>query len=120
MRVWLLLVLIALVPLRTWAGDVMAIQMSAHTNITSAAAMEAPAAAHANCHEMQAEPEIAPTSTAQGHCATCASCQACFTVGLATPPLQIAEQALPHHLPLAAIAQFTSAVLALGHKPPIS
>jgi hypothetical protein len=120
MRVWLLLILIALVPLRTWAGDVMAIQMAPHANTAVAVASHTHKSAQTNCHELQTEPEAGATNSAQGHCATCASCQACFTVAIATPSLQIAAQTLPHHQPVAANAQFTSAILALGHKPPIS
>jgi hypothetical protein len=120
MRVWLFLLLIALVPLRTWAGDAMAIQMAAHASMDVTVGEHAPVAAHANCHDTPAESDAASASPAPDHCGTCASCQACFTVAIATPPLQIGGQAPPHHPPLAAHAQFTSAILALGHKPPIS
>jgi len=115
-RVLLLLILVALLPLRGWAGDAMAIQMAtqAHSSRLAAAADAPPA--HAKCHEMQAE----PTSPAQDHCETCASCQACFTVAITIPAMPSATQTLPHGLPQAASAQFTSAILALGHKPPIS
>ncbi|PQA78562.1 hypothetical protein [Rhodoferax sp. TS-BS-61-7] len=120
-RLVLLLILIALVPLRAWAGDAMAIQMAAQTRAADMVAAASPPPAHSNCHEMQAEPATAPqTSHTADPCATCASCQACFTVALVVPALQSATQALPHGLPRAASAQFTSAVLALGHKPPIS
>lgn len=120
-RLVLLLILIALVPLRAWSGDAMAIQMAAQAHATSAELAAGPPAAHTNCHEMQAEsaPTPQPHNT-QDPCATCASCQACFTVALVMPATQPATQALPHGLPPTASAEFTSAILALGHKPPIS
>lgn len=120
-RVLLLLTLIALLPLRGWAGDAMAIQMAAQAAHSShvAALADAPTA-HAKCHDMQAEPAAQHTSPAQDPCETCASCQACFTVAITVPTALPATQALPHGLPQAGSAQFTSAVLALGHKPPIS
>lgn len=119
-RLVLLLILIALVPLRAWSGDAMAIQMAAPAHTGSAKVAASPAA-HTNCHETQAEPAPAPqTYNTQDSCATCASCQACFTVALVMPAVQPATQALPHGLPEAASAEFTSAILALGHKPPIS
>ncbi len=120
-RLVLLLILIALVPLRAWSGDAMAIQMAAPSHASSAKAAAGPPAAHSNCHETQAEPAPAPqTHNTQDSCATCASCQACFTVAMVMPAMQPATQALPHGLPEAASAEFTSAILALGHKPPIS
>lgn len=119
-RLLVLLVLITLLPLRSWAGDTMAIQMAAQTHRGVAAMASAPAE-HANCHEMQAEaPQAAPDSQTQGDCATCIFCQACFTVAIALPAMPSGAQTLPHGLPLAGSAQFSSAILALSHKPPIS
>jgi Tfp pilus assembly protein PilX len=120
-RVLLLLILIALLPLRAWAGDAMAIQMAAQAAHHSRLAVAAKAPlAHALCHEAQAEPTAPHTSPAQDHCETCASCQACFTVAITVPAMLSATQPLLHGLPHAGSAQFTSAILALGHKPPIS
>lgn len=120
-RLVLLLILIALVPLRAWSGDAMAIQMAAQAHVASAELAASPPAAHTSCHEMQAESApTPPTHNTPDPCATCASCQACFTVAVLVPATQSATQALPHGLPQAANAHFTSAVLALGHKPPIS
>ncbi|TAH13569.1 MAG: hypothetical protein EAZ11_01650 [Curvibacter sp.] len=120
-RLVLLLILIALVPLRTWAGDAMAIQMAAQASAASLSTAANPPSAHSDCHEMQAEPVSAPLAgTTADPCATCASCQACFTVGIAIFPRQATTPPLPHGLPQASNAHFTSAVLALGHKPPIS
>lgn len=116
-RLFVLLILIALLPLRSWAGDAMAIQMAAQAH---GSRMAAPAE-HANCHEMQADAmRAAQDKPAPDSCATCAFCQACFTIAIALPPLSAGAQAQPHGLPLAGSVQFTSATLALSHKPPIS
>ena len=62
----------------------------------------------------------ADTQPAKDHCASCASCQACFTVALSTPVLQLAFAAPGYAQPDARLMAFTSAVPALGQKPPIS
>lgn len=98
----------------------MAIRMSAQAPSHRMATVTETSALHAKCHEMQAEPAAPHTSQTQDHCETCASCQACFTVAITVPTMLSATQTLPHGLPQAASAQFTSAILALGHKPPIS
>ena len=117
-RVLIILLLLALVPLRSWAADVMAIQMAGQTHATT----QAPSVAtNVNCHEAQALSAAAPeTSTSLDPCTACAACQACFTVALIVPALDSAAQVLPHGLPQSADAQFTSATIALGQKPPIS
>ena len=125
-RVLIILLLLALVPLRSWAADVMAIQMAGQTHATIDVLTQQPTpaetvAAHANCHEAQALSAAAPeTSTSLDPCTACAACQACFTVALIVPALDSAAQVLPHGLPQSAVAQFTSATIALGQKPPIS
>lgn len=120
-RLLVLLVLITLLPLRSWAGDAMVIQMAAQAHGSGVATMTSPPAEHANCHEMQAEaPQAASDSQTQGDCATCIFCQACFTVAIALPALSSGAQTLPHGLPQTGHAQFSSAILALRHKPPIS
>jgi hypothetical protein len=121
-RVLIILLLLALVPLRAWAADAMAIQMAGQTHATTQAPTSAEtAAAHAKCHEAQTPSAAAPeTSTSPDTCTACAACQACFTVALIVPALDSAAQALAHGLPQSAVAQFTSATIALGQKPPIS
>ena len=128
MRLFVILLLVALTAVRSWAGDVMAINMATQSHPTVAvhdtAHDDCPgshmqhAAAHGN-------PAVTPKSdatdtAAADHCAQCASCQVCFTVALVTP-VPMADAQPPHHAtPHTFVPAFTSAVPALGQKPPIS
>lgn len=120
-RIVLLFLLIALTPLRSWAGDAMAIQMARQSAVLNVALVGYEDTAHTDCHEQATGIADTPQATpVQEHCATCASCQACSTMALAFPVMQSAVQALPYSLPQALRVHFTSAVIAQGHKPPIS
>ena len=146
MRLLILVLMIALLPLRALAGDVMATQMAG-----SAAAIEKGAAraheigaistfdyqkqlvqlveahkAMPDCHEQAASHhdagDIAPSVSTEvnDHCSTCAACQACHTVALSpNAPGAIALFASPQ-LRQTSSAVFTSADAVLVQKPPIS
>jgi ABC-type nickel/cobalt efflux system permease component RcnA len=127
MRLFVILLLVALTAVRSWAGDVMAIQMA----MAAPTSVVATGSAHEDCmgahtHDHDHEDAHVHTATpddtqqAQDHCDNCASCQACFTVALSTPSLQLTFQAPSHIHPYASVTAFTSAVPALGQKPPIS
>ncbi len=134
MRTLFLALMIALLPLRGWVGDVMAMELAAPPAPTqqgmamaAPAAMpgchEAPAAAHAGhvmgdvaaSHAADADPDTAHAG--DGHCTLC---QICHSVALAPvlPPLPAAR--LPMPAPAAGQPLYTSAERALGDKPPIS
>ena len=123
MRLFVILLLVALTAVRSWAGDVMAINMAIQTH--PAAMVQA--AAHDDCpgshtqHAAAVTPNTNSIDTADSdHCAQCASCQACFTVALVTPVLMASAQPPRHATPHTFVTAFTSAVPALGQKPPIS
>lgn len=147
MRHLLLALLIALLPLRGWAGDAMATQMAAgqiqhsqsqqhgqqHDATKTIAEHQdtALAAAHFDHEEVAealpaAEPDCAGHSTgegthsADGHCESCAACQACNTVALSLtgPDLSPVFKSLAPPHPAA--DHFASADAALHQKPPIS
>lgn len=140
MRLFVIIVLMALLPLRGWAGDGMAIRMAigmtsnmAAHHVTAPAQAVAPTqvvAKHADCVEhasmATAQPPVSGDQVAVGsaspdHCSTCPTCQACFTVGLLIPQIN-----LPAQLPRTSFQQdraeavFASADLAHSQKPPIS
>lgn len=139
MRHLFLALLIALLPLRGWIGDAMATQMAAgqlqHHQMQAAPPAnhghEAMDAMHAGHQEAAAEMPMAQhdcagqadeggNHAADGHCETCAACQACHTVALSpTAPGLVAVFSAPT-LPRPAADQFASADAALGQKPPIS
>lgn len=117
-RLLLIVVLLVMVPLRTWAGDAMAIQMAALSQASSTASApapchDAPAAASPATHDHRSHAPCTTTGT------TCAACQACASVALLAPAALAEGPALPHALPRAGNARYTSVTVALSHKPPI-
>lgn len=139
MRHLLFALLIALLPLRGWVGDAMATQMAAGQ--LQHPAMQAAPQAAAHVHEAmdaghtgheEAAPEAAlalhdcadPTTdgaghSADGHCDTCAACQACHTVALSLPASALLPVFSAPTLPRPAADLFASADAALRQKPPI-
>jgi hypothetical protein len=146
MRHWLLILLIALLPLRGWAADAMAVEMASQTllqplNATNTVAKNSmdtgaksqfhassAAASHADCFEhaqSPTQPGTPPSADAhdqpaEGHCSSCVACQVCHSVALAALPGVLALNTLPHGAPRITGAAFTSASAAPGFKPPIS
>ena len=135
MRLLILALMIVLLPLRGWAGDVMAVEMSSHSiAITSGAASAHKMAAatsfdHQNtavpdCHgaaRSQAGVDQTATGAAdEGHSANCQACQACHALALSPPATAVAGFLSLTQLLPTRVAAFTSAAAALGQKPPIS
>ena len=142
--------MIALLPLRGWMGDVMAVEMaSENMNATNLVAIyvyptratgqfdgNKAAPAHLECPEhaamalgpatesidtvAPADVATASDDTANGHCNTCGVCQICHTVALANDVASNAPDFTPHPLPSMGSTHFASALTALGQKPPIS
>jgi hypothetical protein len=121
MRTLLLALMIALLPIRGWLGDAMALELVQHS---------LPAAA-AHCHDaldasggmdMSDQATTHDSDHGAGHqnCGTCGICQVCHTVALdGMPRFDIAHTA-PHAPPASYPARFASAEPAPGLKPPIS
>lgn len=135
MRHLLFAVLIALLPLRGWVGDAMATQMAAgqlqHPPTQAAAPTEhsheamdaAPAGHHAETptlHDCADQPGGGSSHSADGHCETCAACQACHTVALSLAAANLIPVFSTPTLPRHAADSFASADTALRQKPPIS
>lgn len=126
MRVVLLILLIALAPLRGMANELMATRMAT----TLAMSVSAPVAAgdtHAgghHCEEMAQAPHHAgqPATTVATHdgCENCSLCQMCASAAL---PAEL-RVALPVFGPQMQVPtrtdHFASALPALAEKPPIS
>lgn len=139
MRHLILALMIALLPLRGWVGDVMATDMASAKAAHLQGATEI-VAVHA--HGEGDSDHFYPSSTEQaalqpapdcvghgagesspmadGHCESCPACQACNTVALSPLSANTAAIYIPPALPHSPAAQFDSAVSALGQKPPIS
>ncbi|GAB3478485.1 hypothetical protein GCM10011496_16870 [Polaromonas eurypsychrophila] len=139
MRHLILALMIALLPIRGWVGDVMATEMAssrpavlAATNTIAdltplvwadghfdhASAAPQPVAATPDCAGHGNGDSPAPASGA--HCEVCPACQACHTVALsptADTTAPVLAPLSPSHSP---VARFASADTAQGQKPPIS
>jgi hypothetical protein len=145
MRTLLLALMIALLPIRGWIGDAMAVEMVRHSLPATAAASADGAAAEAHCHDamgamndmsaMGADDAVgtntamdmpghdnSPTAGSADHqgCGTCTACQVCHTVALGGLPLADTVHGVPQATPAARTARFASAEPAQGLKPPIS
>ena len=137
MRTLFLALLIALLPIRGWLGDAMAIEMVRHSLPASAAvAMAASSgdAADAHCHDAMdaadgtdmanhtASHDGGPSDNGPDHqgCDTCTACQVCHTVALGGMPAIDTVHSAPQAPPAAHAARFASAEPAPGLKPPIS
>ena len=132
MRRWFILIMIALLPIRGWVGDVMAADMVTQRMVAVAQAasqVQQPADAgadpHADCHgkaaaHSPASQPAADTHTAAADCGNCTSCQVCHSVAMA--PTAGADPAPPAHsaAPAPRGTHFASAETAHGFKPPIS
>ncbi len=143
MRILLLALMIALLPLRGWVGDAMAVEMvaSALNDAETAIDFAAPhadstrpeaesdtqtaAMTHADCpgHMAMVTSSDSPADDMQpvhaADCATCAACQICHTVALTPVAWHIGTYALSAIQPQASSHHFASAERAPGFKPPI-
>lgn len=137
MRTLLLALMIALLPIRGWLGDAMAVEMVRHSLPAASLVAEASAAsvaADAHCHEAMAMEADSGMDTMAHHagshddnggadhqgCGTCTACQVCHTVALGGMPVVDTVHSAPQAPPAARAARFASAEPAPGLKPPIS
>lgn len=137
MRRWLLLALIVLLPLRSWAGDAMASDMLVrHLAMAASAATlhmqrEAGQPPHEHTavapdcasHHLQAPSDFAQASADPARltdfgCATCASCQACSAAALEFTPLALPLISFAQATPVSPPWRFASADARQGDKPP--
>jgi hypothetical protein len=131
MRRLVLALMIALLPLRGWVGDAMAMEMAAATLGQPAAVMgsgvgyahgleptanvDADNAMHADCPGHAASHDGDPQATSD-----CGTCAACHAVALASSFPQLEPSTLASARPPSATPRFASAERTLGIKPPIS
>ncbi len=140
MRRWLVWVLIVLMPIRVWAGDVMAVEMAgaalagmptsptdlgrAHGVQTATKGTEAHADCHGHAGLADAWDETAGQAPGAAEheattCKVCSTCQICHTLALAADLNESAATAARFGLMPARSMHFVSASLARGFKPPI-
>lgn len=128
MRYFLIALMIVLLPLRGWAGNVMAVDMAtqqlllAQASVANTAAMVAESAMPADCPmQVQAvadKPEQAGPASA--HCHSCDTCQLCLALASWMHAAWPADTTNRPGTPLLAGNYFRSADTAASFKPPIS
>lgn len=140
MRHIFVILMIAMLPLRSWAGDLMAMDMTTQhinaisfiassaydtrtrgtfdTNQTTDPGFECPG--HVPTASVPISVVNAADTPADGHCSTCGVCQICHVVALAQTTVWLAPTFIPPALAPIGGTRFTSALPALGLKPPIS
>ena len=126
----LLALMFALLPLRGWAANAMAIDMA--TQIAMQAATQVKAGSVESAVLMPADctmhrspatdspPNIESTTlTSSGFCSSCDTCELCLAVAHFIPVMWTPDLVLLPVSRLAAGASFTSAIKAASLKPPI-
>ena len=139
MRLLLVAIMIVLLPVRGWVGDVMATRMAAPAALlqvtgVSATGTHAHAATDvAHDHVAQQATSLPAISDCADHatashgslpdnsaCKACVVCQVCNTVALELSTAYFSGHLLAPWVPPSAAPRFASADRALGLKPPIS
>ena len=132
-RYLLISLLVVMLPLRGWAGNVMAVDMvaAAVSNQAKPPAVQATAFAVVGLTQISADCMMSAQSSphAAPHCPhcgtvgtfeTCDTCDLCLAVVNPTVTIWSASQLLLHSSPLATDVSFTSASSASHLKPPIA
>jgi hypothetical protein len=145
MRRFLLILMLALLPLRGWMGDVMAMEMAQQAVSPASIATYSIANSHHStpgidrfdtpdvqpAHGVHPCPDHAAAPSGDGshedlqaststECNTCTTCQVCHSVAVAMAAPVPAALAKAATAPLTPAPAFTSVVAARGFKPPIS
>ena len=141
MRRLLLFLMIVIAPLRSMAGDLMALEMAtqqfaAVADGRGAAVSEAEdrqyaggslPGPHSDCMEQSivrasdAGPaDQQPDGSTASHCQTCSRCQVCSSAAFALYAYMADQWLSAHGMPIASSLEFSSADAERGFKPPIS
>ena len=126
MRHLFVILMVVLLPLRSWAGDWMAISMS--TEVLQGAAAIAVTATYSPSVDTQdcaghsgSQSDAAEATTVDtDHCSTCVSCLICHSAAMMDITLISVDAPELHRLTAASASPFASASLADTVKPPIS
>jgi hypothetical protein len=133
MRILLLALMIALLPVRGWMGNAMALDMASQavakaqktgSPVPASVVIDADASMPADCpmHAQFADKAAAGTDVQAGgvHCNACDTCELCLALATSTWPDAAPLAFAPHVAPLAAGYRFSSADSFSSFKPPIS
>jgi hypothetical protein len=126
MRFWIVALMIALLPLRGWVGDAMALERlspasEAHGAVASLVhdCHEA-ATPEANPHAMHADGHGQATAPDQGSHHSHLSCDLCNVPALHLPATMLAAESAPHPLRVLSQEHFASVEPQRDRKPPIA
>jgi hypothetical protein len=134
MRFLLLALMIALLPVRGWMGNAMAVDMASQavakayktgSAVPASVVVDADASMPADC-PMHAQPADTDASGADAplagsaHCNACDTCELCLALATSTWPDLLPTAFTRHAAPLAAGYRFSSADRFSSLKPPIS
>lgn len=115
-RCLLIALMLVLLPLRGWAGNVMAVDMAAMAAVKSSivnASSQATMPADCTMHTQS------PDADTLSNCSNCDTCELCLAVANLTTALLPFNRLVPHASPPAFRSGFTSVVSASNFKPPI-
>ncbi|MBA3592221.1 MAG: hypothetical protein H0W47_00270 [Polaromonas sp.] len=122
MRVLLLALMIALLPVRGWVGNAMAVDMAAQQSLAatpaSAEAVSDTSIMPPDC-PMHAQAD-AEEAAAGAHCSSCNTCQLCLALASFAWDPPASATTVPHAGPAASVQHFSSAERISSLKPPIS
>jgi hypothetical protein len=115
-----IILLIALLPLRGWSAERMAVHMAVSESATSAMSAEH-GTQHEDCAMMMAVDSSDTSSTDHGGKTerSCQTCQLCMTLAAHEIPAVQAIGPAPHSVAIPRADRYTSAELTLAVKPPI-
>ena len=123
-RFLLIGLLVVLLPLRGWAGDIMAVDMvtGAASKLVMNSDTRGDVAAAPSLASMPPDCMMSAQTTPDSatHCSNCDTCELCLAVVNPAAVFWSSGQWLRHSSPLATNASFTSAGSASNLKPPIS
>ena len=115
-RILFIALMLVLLPLRGWAGNIMAVDMAAATVAQAGvASLASQSPMQADC-TMHSQPS---TDDAVSLCGSCDTCELCLAVANLTPASWPTSHLMLHSSPLAFNASFSSATSAANLKPPI-
>lgn len=120
MRRFFIVLMIALLPLRSWAGDVMTVEMAVGQ---LAGVVQTASKTTSDCHGQNSTASNADSvddSATDARCDTCGTCQLCHSVALADFSFSDLASLTTPSLLFSDSTGFASAPRALSLKPPIS
>jgi hypothetical protein len=124
MRQILLILMIALLPLRGWASESMAVSMAVQQLVVAQMQTVDEAGMPADCPLFGQALKTSTTDTSNEGvsplCKGCTTCQLCMALVTGYAPMPDIAAHLPHAVRLVNTVSFTSAERAPGFKPPIS